>query len=513
METTTRDTLADPRRTWRIPDDRRLPALEPYADDVRRLPSVTVRETLWDTDDRALAFAGIELLHADPLDAPRQVDDAGDGGGDGGDGSSSGGDGGWSVDRGQGPEAVGVPGAPLPRDPVEAVLRGRPVRPVRVRDTTTTLVRLHGRDGRLRAEVADVRVDEGDRDTALLRSARWWALTDDGGPGQVVRAVERAVTDAADDDGRAPGDPVPTLAPVRRPVTGGSERPRPGSAAAFVRGVLAPLRTELLAVDPRVRADSDDVVHAFRKALRRLRSVLAAYRGALDSDLTESLRARLRSTARVAGVARDAEVLRDRVEHTVAMAPSGSVDTAVLDHLRAAAEADRRAAVAALRDELRSGAWFGALDQLDDLVDRAPAGTRAKQDAVAFTTQRIHHERARVRRALDGTDGLPADGLEPLHDVRKAARRLRYALEAAGDVPDVGKRRLGRFRRVQETLGDVLDAEHAAVSYRRLAAAAAESGTDTFGYGVLAMVERRAAEHHLDDARRALGQLHRAVRG
>ena len=171
-----------------------------------------------------------------------------------GDGEQRGGDGGWSVDRGQGPEAVGVPGAPLPRDPVEAVLRGRPVRPVRIRDTTTTLVRLHGRDGRLRAEVADVRVDEGDRDTALLRSARWWALTDDGDPGQIVRAVERAVTDAADDDGRAPGDPVPTLAPVRRPVTGGSERPRPGSAAAFVRGVLAPLRTELLTVDPRVRA-------------------------------------------------------------------------------------------------------------------------------------------------------------------------------------------------------------------------------------------------------------------
>ena len=502
METTTHDTLADPRRTWRIPDDRRLPALEPYADDVRRPVGVTVRETLWDTDDRALAFAGVELLHAEPPDSTPH-------------GDGRGGTGGWSVDRGDGPDPVAAGDDPLPRDPVEAVLRGRPVRLVRVRDTTTTLVRLHGRDGRLRAEVADVRVDEGDQGAALLRSARWWALADDGRPGQVVRAVERALTDAAADDGRGPGDPVPTLAPVRRPATLGGDRHRPGSAAAFVRGVLAPLRTELLAVDPRVRADvdGDDAVHAFRTALRRLRSVLAAFRGALDPAATESLRAQLGSTARVAGIARDAEVLRDRVDRTVALAPPGSVDAAVLDDLRAATEAGRRAAILALHDDLRTTAWFDALDQLDVLVDRAPAGTRAAEDAVAFTTERIHHERARLRRALDGVERGDTDGHEPLHDVRKAARRLRYALEAAGDVPDEGKRRLGRLRRVQDALGDVLDAENAAGTYRAFAARAAASGTDTFGYGVLAMVERRTAAQRLDDGRRALGQLHRVVRG
>ena len=62
---TTAGALAEPRRSWRIPDDRRLPALEPFAHTVERTPSLTVRETLWDTAGRTLAFAGIEVLRAE----------------------------------------------------------------------------------------------------------------------------------------------------------------------------------------------------------------------------------------------------------------------------------------------------------------------------------------------------------------------------------------------------------------------------------------------------------------
>jgi hypothetical protein len=199
---TTVGALAEPRRTWRVPDDRRLPALEACAHTVERTPPVMVRETLWDTAGRALAFAGTELLRQEGAGA-------------------------WSIDRGDGPVPL-----PLslslspdrareqgpPRGAVEALLHGQPLQVVRVRVTSTSLVVLRDRDGRVRAEVADVRVDEGDPDTALLRSARWWALSDDGDPCSVSRSVERALIDAAEDPGRGPGDPVPRLAPVRRPV-------------------------------------------------------------------------------------------------------------------------------------------------------------------------------------------------------------------------------------------------------------------------------------------------------
>jgi hypothetical protein len=199
---TTVGALAEPRRTWRVPDDRRLPALEACAHTVERTPPVMVRETLWDTAERSLAFAGTELLRLEGAGA-------------------------WSIDRGDGPVSLSLSPDRAreqgpPRGPVEALLHGQPLQVVRVRVTSTSLVVLRDEDGRVRAEVADVHVDEGDPDTALLRSARWWSLSDDGDPGSVSRSVERVLIDAAEDPGRGPDDPVPRLAPVRRPVTDSS---------------------------------------------------------------------------------------------------------------------------------------------------------------------------------------------------------------------------------------------------------------------------------------------------
>ncbi|MGN8049688.1 CHAD domain-containing protein [Curtobacterium sp. 22159] len=492
MQTTHQEPLGHtgPRCTWRIGDDRRLPALEPFADDVRRRDAVVLRETLWDTDDRVLAAEGVELLRSDT---------------------------GWWIDRGAGPVPLtgdldrGAPPADgaapagtddVPRDAVEVFLRGRALRTVRVRDTTTVLVELRGRDGRLRAEVADVRVDEGDPDTALLRSARWWALSDDGRSGPVARAAERALADAAEPAAdAADAARAPRMPPARRSGTSG--RPRRGSAAAALRAVLRSLRADLVAVDPRVRADEREAVHDLRKVLRRLRSVLAAYRGALDRGATETLRAELAEVARVAGVARDAEVLRDRLLRSAARAPEGYVDALTLDRIGSHADATRSAAARELRRTLRSATWFRALDHLDDLVERTPRGPHADDDAAAFAVRRIRKERARVAKRLTGG----VEGLEDLHEVRKAARRLRYALQAAGSAPDLGKRYLGRLQRVQESLGEVLDADHAVVAYRQLAVRAAERGEDTFGYGALATTEHAVVERGWVRARKVLAKL------
>lgn len=488
-DTGTAGVLDEPRRTWRIPDDRRLPAIDPYSDAVQRTPPVTVRETLWDTDDRVLAFEGVELLHAE-------------------DGAPT-----WSIDRGDGPAPVpddldratapSDDGPAVPRDVVEVLLRGRTVRPVRVRDTTTTLVVVRGKDGKVRVEVADVRIDEGDSDTTLLQSGRWWALTDDGHPGSIARAVERALTDAAEDPGRSDHGPVPRLAPARRPATARAHLPRSGTAAAFVRGTLLGLRAELVAVDPLVRADERDAVHAFRKVLRRTRSVLAVFRSALDRDATETLRAALAQIGRTAGSARDAEVLRDRLLRSAARTPAGYVDARTLERLGARFEDVRTTSAAALRQTLRTAAWFDALDALDRLVDSAPAGRHAGDDAATFVTARIERERARLATTLDRSTG----DLESLHETRKAARRLRYALQAAGGLADVGKRRLGRLRRIQDALGDALDAAHAADAYRQAAVDAAADGEDTFGYGALATSERAVVDQRIADGRRLLAGL------
>ncbi|TCL77309.1 MULTISPECIES: CHAD domain-containing protein [unclassified Curtobacterium] len=473
----------DPRRSWRIPDDRRLPALEPLASAVERHEPVSLRETVWDSDERVLAAEGVTLTRAQ--------------------------DGSWSLDHGDGPVPVGADldrpnGEQPPRDGIEVFLRGRAMATVRVRDTTTTLVTLRGKDGRVRAEIADVRVDEGDPDTSVLRSARWWALSDDGRDGTTARAAERALDDAATEPPATSAvavPPAPVLAPERRGNR--TKRPRSGTAAAFVLRVLESLRADLVAVDPRVRADDHESVHDFRKVVRRLRSVLAAYRGALDREATEALRAALAEAGRVAGVARDAEVLHGGLFRSAARAPEGFVDAPTLDRIGEQAAALRSAAAAELRQALRSDDWFRTLDALDQLLLRAPAGPHADDAAAAFVAKRIDRERARVRRLVDGG----AAGLDVLHEIRKAARRLRYALEAAGDVADLGKRRLSRLRRVQETLGDALDAAHAADAYRRLSGPAARDGADTFGYGALTTAEHAVLERGLRRSRKVLARL------
>ncbi|QSB23288.1 CHAD domain-containing protein [Curtobacterium sp. 24E2] len=444
---------------------------------------MTLRETVWDSDERVLAAEGVTLTRAQ--------------------------DGSWSLDHGDGPEPVGADldrpdREQPPRDGVEVFLRGRAVATVRVRDTTTTLVTLRGKDGRVRAEIADVRVDEGDPDTSVLRSARWWALSDDGRDGTTARAAERALDDAATEPPATSAvavPPAPVLAPERRGNR--AKRPRSDTAAAFVVRALESLRADLVAVDPRVRADDHESVHDFRKVVRRLRSVLAAYRGALDREATEALRAALAEAGRVAGVARDAEVVHGGLFRSAARAPDGFVDALTLDRIGEQAAALRSAAAAELRLALRSDDWFRTLDALDQLLLRAPAGPHADDAAAAFVAKRIDRERARVRRLVDGG----ATGLDVLHEIRKAARRLRYALQAAGDVADLGKRRLGLLRRVQETLGDALDAAHAAEAYRRLSGPAARDGADTFGYGALATAEHAVLERGLRRSRKVLARL------
>lgn len=472
------DDFPAPRLTWRVPDARRLPALEPYADVVGRVPHVIVRETVWDTSDGVLAAAGVDLVRSE--------------------------DGTWTIDRGDGPEHLADRTADAAVPELAVYLRGRPLTVVRRRDTTTALLVLHSRDGRVRAEVADVRVDEGAPGEPVLRVGRWWALADVGSEHALVRGVERAMRDAAEDSA-AEGDergaglseqppvPLPRRAPVRRPA--GVRRPRSGTAARFVVDSLATLRADVVRIDPLVRRGEPDALHALRGSLRRIRSVLAVYRGALDRDATEVVRRSLGHVGRAAGVARDAEVLVGTVRSLADRAPIGLVGDAASAALLARLTAPHRDAAAGFDEVLRSAEWFDALDALDALIADAPPGPRAGDAVRPFVERRLHRERRRVRSVRD--TAARAGDLEVLHDARKAARRLRYGIDAAGGFVS-GRQYLGRLRKVQAALGDGLDAAHAVT--------ALQLRTD-FIAGVLATVGRQRADRRFRRGRELLARL------
>lgn len=472
------DDFPAPRLTWRVPDARRLPALEPYADVVGRVPHVIVRETVWDTSDGVLAAAGVDLVRSE--------------------------DGTWTIDRGDGPEHLADRTADAAVPELAVYLRGRPLTVVRRRDTTTALLVLHSRDGRVRAEVADVRVDEGAPGEPVLRVGRWWALADVGSEHALVRGVERAMRDAAEDSA-AEGDergaglseqppvPLPRRAPVRRPA--GVRRPRSGTAARFVVDSLATLRADVVRIDPLVRRGEPDALHALRGSLRRIRSVLAVYRGALDRDATEVVRRSLGHVGRAAGVARDAEVLAATVRSLADRAPVGLVDDAASAGLLGRLATAHREAVAGFDEVLRSAEWFDALDALDALIADAPPGPRAGDAVRPFVERRLHRERRRVRSVRD--TAARAGDLEVLHDARQAARRLRYGIDAAGGSVS-GRQHLGRLRKVQAALGDGLDAAHAVT--------ALQLRTD-FIAGVLATVGRQRADRRFRRGRELLARL------
>jgi CHAD domain-containing protein len=120
------------------------------------------------------------------------------------------------------------------------------------------------------------------------------------------------------------------------------------------------------------------------------------------------------------------------------------------------------------------------------------------------------------------TAGAAAAGAErdaALHEARKAAKRLRYATEAAVPVVGAPARRLQRrLEAVQDLLGAHQDTAVTRATLRELAVAATAEGGNGFTYGLMHAAEAERARRAQQDlpavwarlsARRSIGWLAR----
>lgn len=111
---------------------------------------------------------------------------------------------------------------------------------------------------------------------------------------------------------------------------------------------------------------------------------------------------------------------------------------------------------------------------------------------------RVAADRDRLKQAVeavdDARDGAPADAA--LHEVRKSAKRLRYAAEAAASIHGKRARRLARAaEHIQQVLGDHQDSLVTRELLRDLGARAHVEGANGFSYGRLhAIEEQRGAD-------------------
>lgn len=242
-------------------------------------------------------------------------------------------------------------------------------------------------------------------------------------------------------------------------------------------------------------------VHQMRVAARRLRSVLATYRSVLPSG-AEGLRAELSWLGGSLGVARDTEVMGARLRALLDEQPPevviGPVRRRLDEEMRDRGTTGLAEAAVALVDER----YLQLLDRLAEFraaaESFAAADHPAREQVPGLLQTDLDRVRTRHRRVLGAQS--PGERDAAMHEMRKAAKRLRYAAESSQPVFGSRAEHLAQAAEaLQEALGEHQDSVVARGVLRDVAALAQQAGESGFTYGRLhALEEARAAEIERD---------------
>ncbi|MGY1743744.1 MULTISPECIES: CYTH and CHAD domain-containing protein [unclassified Blastococcus] len=437
-----------------------------------------------------------------------------------------------------GPRRAVPPKAVL--EPVLGLVRTAPVTAVATLETTRVVTTVLADDGRVLAEVADdtvrgtaaapspgepatvtawreLEVELVDGDESLL-GALVGALVDAGAvPSDSPSKLARVLAD------RLPPAPAPTPTADGQPEDaagkdaagkgagkkgrkgrkgkrkGDADEAAPQTAADVVLGALRGQVEALQDADMLVRTGHEDGIHDLRVACRRLRSILAAFRPVLERTSTDPLREELRWVGTALSAARDGEVALAHLRELVAAQPVEQVRGPVVARLQTAAvqdaDAGRRKALRTLGDRR----YLAVLDALDGLLAEPPLAEAATEPAGPVLARAVHRSGKRLAERIEAAraagEEVPHED-SPLHDVRKAAKRVRYTAEVA--VPVLGEPAaalVSCMKEVQELLGAAQDTVATRERCLKLGGAAGAAGEPTWTWGRLyALEEARAAD-------------------
>jgi len=490
-----------------VTDDFALPSIADPESDLEVGPELTVElhATYYDTDDLRLTRAGASLRYREPegwtVKLPAR---------------NAGGDAGELVrieHHVPGPAPDGhrsdPPSGAL--DLVRSRTRGSRLQPVAWVRTTRTIVGLRDSAGVVLGEVVDdrfrARLSPDDADEAHFREVEV-ELTDAASPAQ-----QHAILIRLRDAGAGAADPTPKIvralgAAARAPAD--VAIPLPASVATptdlVVRTAIASSVLQLVECDPGARLGTDpEDLHQARVATRRLRSDLRTFAPVLDERWAEGLRGELRWLGDVFGAVRDTDVLLERMTPKVATLPDVDRPSGALV-LRRLGE-DRARAREQMLEVLGSVRYDRLLDALVAASQHPRLLLRVDDTDDVETLEALVREP--VRRLLTSADALGDDPPDTaLHEVRRQAKRVRYAAEAV--APALGKpaRRLARRAAdLQSVLGAHQDAVVAGEWLRRVADRVDEP--IGFAAGQLAAIEHRESRR----ARRRWPEAWRRARG
>lgn len=192
-----------------------------------------------------------------------------------------------------------------------------------------------------------------------------------------------------------------------------------------------------------------EALHDFRVAIRRLRSLLRAYRRWLGRAATPKIRGRLRDLGRATNAGRDAEVHLAWLEAQRPELARG--ERTGLNWLGRALRTTRRESYADARRHVRRD-FTRAAALLEKRLGELDAGAPPFREAFALLLRQHAADLEARLAAIHGPDDE-----EHAHEARISAKRLRYVLEPVRTEADGARTLVAHLKDLQDLLGGLHD--------------------------------------------------------
>ena len=230
-------------------------------------------------------------------------------------------------------------------------------------------------------------------------------------------------------------------------------------AGETVPALLAARIDDVTAASARLGQAGDiEALHDFRVAIRRLRSLLRAYRDLTDTAIPRRLRRGLRQLARATNLSRDLEVKLAWLEgEKASLKPRERTGERWLaERLDEERETADREALALVGTNLAPLA-AAVTARLDDLPPTTGVGAVVFARLVADLVREQTYELEQHLRNVETIEDQ-----EEAHEARIAGKRVRYLLEPLALTVPLAAELVGRLKEIQDLLGDMHDADVAA---------------------------------------------------